>query len=376
MDYGIKNRCDMFSYGAVFRENDTLWISNGLCNALYKKDLVSGSMQFVCCFPKERKWVGQLHRKIFGYQGQLFFIPLNGKYISVYHIQTGKWDSIECCGMGKIADAVSEGSRVWIFPQMMDGCMGCLCMETKTLILDNRYSLFIQHSIKPHVKKGHLIILREDGVCKVRNRIYMAYRGTNIYGIFDVEKGTFEAHEINGDIQLWGICELDGCLAMSLIKNPCIYVEDGSSHYFIENDGIDGQCLVPYEKLVSAQGRLYGISCEFERFFEVDLSNRKITVIGKFQALWTNDYFAYLSVYFYKDLTILEPLAGKHRILIDRDGVRIEESDEDYLYQKKNRKFILNGLIDAKDILSETKDLGLLEFLYCLENKEDCSISV
>ncbi len=83
------------SFHSFVRIDDSIYFSALNCNGLYKYDMNSGVTEYMGAFPLENKNVRHLHGMVKYIDGKIYFVPMFGKYLSIYDIREKAFDTIK-----------------------------------------------------------------------------------------------------------------------------------------------------------------------------------------------------------------------------------------------------------------------------------------
>lgn len=186
-------------------------------NALMRTELKTGKTEFLCNFEKELPMEG-LHVKAVNFQNEIWFIPLYGKYITIYDIEKNTLDYLEVPGKELDADFCREYCIEYndniIVPKFIDA--GWIDKEFLYLVpmgIDTLSFLDLQRrTVQPIAYEMNREELFGKGTV-YQDELWIApYKG-NCFT--NVNLNTYRIQKVNSGIDLgnyYGVCSYDGKL--------------------------------------------------------------------------------------------------------------------------------------------------------------------
>lgn len=90
------NYNQVINFRDFYLNDEEIWFSGVEINGLFKQNIKSSKVEFIATFPKEDSIQDNLHSQIIEYNKNLYFIPLEGKGISIYDCERKNLRLVNC----------------------------------------------------------------------------------------------------------------------------------------------------------------------------------------------------------------------------------------------------------------------------------------
>ena len=114
---------DFFTFDAGKIVGNDLYFSSNYLNGLYKKDIRTGEVQFLGCFPKEKVGKDHLHKACYLWNDYLIFMPESSFHLHMWNINKMQFDTVD---LDRYSDHYAFGDgcvvddSVIIFPAVLE----------------------------------------------------------------------------------------------------------------------------------------------------------------------------------------------------------------------------------------------------------------
>lgn len=256
-------------------KNEQLWVSNLVFNGLFRISLNTYEVSYVGDFKGEEVWQDNLHRRIIQYMNRLFFIPFNGRGISIYSLRDGSTSYYPVSLSEeriKVADVIQKENIIWMFPGIKDQPLYLFNMDTCEIT--ERYDW--NQKARGCIEDNYDIIFDIGGVCQARDKIYLAPFSINYILEFDMDTFEFITYSIHSkyhirnisyDGQSFWITLIDGIEVLQWdpdVNNISIYKDKD------ENENI----IYPYTTTFSYKNDVFVLPSNASYIMKVDKVNK------------------------------------------------------------------------------------------------------
>lgn len=226
------------------------YFSSASANGLYRMDRF-GRMELMNHFPDDHYLAGDLHSNVYEYGGELFFIPLCGNSIPVYHIEDNCFEKIETDFGERHMRMYQQGIRieddVLLIPFNLQYPFAILQLKEKQIKPINSINNKLYELLKPRENEQLFQVYSAafwDGV------VYIAVQDTNKIIEMGWEKKDIKIHTLRADVHLKSVNELDGALFFTCRDQKIIrwIPHDEEKEYDIPNK--DQNMTYPYLRVV------------------------------------------------------------------------------------------------------------------------------
>lgn len=203
---------DRITYLDSYRYKENIYFSCAEFNGLYKKNIISGAVDFLNLFPDGSNNAKMIHRKIYGRNNRVFFFPFYGQAISVYDIDEERIEYIDINRktISAIIDAHVVDNKCFIISANSD--CGIKHLDINNLQIE-QFKIF----------ENEKFDIDFYGSVLVKDKIFIGARGTNrlyIYGVFDK---SIERVDLSEDIKIRNINYIDNKIWITVIDSMQVF---------------------------------------------------------------------------------------------------------------------------------------------------------
>lgn len=261
-----------FSAGTIVE--DELWFSTNNFNGLFKMDLKSNTIRYVTQFSLESKTQVELHSDMVAAGEYLYFIPSNGKYITVVNKQSGHMKYFEIRQGNvklKFCSAYIKGEQLWVFPNRYNAIVKINLITEEIEYFEEWY-----HELKQKI--GSICDIGFEGKEIVDETVWLTCPHTNIILSFDLNTQNYMIHNVGAvgnrysDLlydgkQFWIINTNKQCITLWNIKDNLtqnINILDQS-----------GNKVIP-KKMALINNYIWGVVDNDKKIFRISLDNNHV----------------------------------------------------------------------------------------------------
>ncbi|MBP5553348.1 MAG: hypothetical protein J6X94_00595 [Lachnospiraceae bacterium] len=365
-----------FSHCAHFHDmiefDEYIYYSESSFNGLfrYKKDETIA--EFVDTFPDEDIWQWDLHRRIIRYEDGLFFIPLNGRGISIYHPYNNQFDFIDISkGDGQnvhFSDTIIlDEKKVLLVPQCDEDFM-VVNLDKRTV---ERFDLIVNMREMCIDNKTHNEWPRfsTQSNCRIDDDIYIALYDTSYIYKITLDRKDINVIKLPCDKHIRGISGTDDSIWIS-------FMEDVVAKYDVLSGNIElkeipymtENATYPYLSVLEYFNKVVIIPGREDKFI---LTNRKMDEweLLNFPAGYKRE-FGFGNTVLTLDYRIVEtnlymyPRSSNGILIYDFINNSLDNRSINY---KNEFTEYLNGKLAAsyikEDIIIESVDYKIIDFL-------------
>lgn len=368
------------NFSSAYDAEDSLYVSHGLFNGLFKIDKLSGQAMYVGKFPNEsvvRNGMG-MHGRVFRHGDELIFTPdvalgvhiynLNSGELQYYPIDSGNATKSRCI------DAFLEGDKLWLFYAYSGEAVVVFDLKTKK----QKKIWTIRDGLPEEIRQRNFPVFWSC-LQKAGRKIYGVIWGSCYFVEFDIDTQKSVVHKVEDeDIKLTGVA-YDGQRFWFIKLNSINVIkwepQSGEITEYDSDLGYENQALMNCN-IIYHNDRIFVIPNIGKELLVVDKNEKKLK---KFCELPENmcgfgDVRKSWRRFFFYDITTDDTLrlypAGVDMML----DINVEtaevcgykfELDESW-DEGKYRKEVVYGYIDeltSMQYLAEKKELGLDEYL-------------
>lgn len=143
MDDAIETGAQALNFMDGYLKDDFLWVSNVDENGLFRINLKSWDAEFVDFFAGLPLLSPIYHKRVFEYNGELFFIPsIYARGISVYSFSDNRTSFLQfgLASTLNIVDAVRRQDIIYLIPRFFSQPMGIFHLKTKKIMWQKHWS--------------------------------------------------------------------------------------------------------------------------------------------------------------------------------------------------------------------------------------------
>lgn len=200
--------------------NNEYWFVAGNTNGLFKKNFLTGQIDFIGFFPQERKLGFRLYSSIEFIDNILVFAPCHADNIAFYYIEEKKFFSIPIVDdsgkrFNRYMRLVQYHGVIYFIPFWAASFIKYNIYEKSFEVLDSWEQLCNQYK----EQKTDAFIIEE--ICLDNNYIYMFTSLKNQVVIFNMDTDLFEIKNLHipADNQVTTVCKWDRYIFMITNKN-------------------------------------------------------------------------------------------------------------------------------------------------------------
>lgn len=209
------------TYAASCRWNEYLFFSNNAVNGLFKVDLNTNAVSFVCLFPDENPLGRFLHFKAFEVRGKIVFVPRYGKCVSVFNPIDSSVISypLDKNDRTRVNDACLYGNVLWLF--YSDYRQGAVALSTEDYSVCGKISYKDSDLKRWSGKENNLFI----NLFSFEGRYaYGAIGETDCFVRFDLEKNQGECISVkDSTLKACGNTVLGKFIYMISLDSTCVW---------------------------------------------------------------------------------------------------------------------------------------------------------
>lgn len=366
----------LLQFRDAYIEKGYLYFSALNFNGLFRVKVGEEDAEFLGHFEQEELWQKDMHCRCIRVRDELYFIPVNGKGISIYNFMTGKQTFVEVSNQVKrlFANAHAVGETILLIPFSTDVPFMVLDTISKTIDAQNHICSMLQDE----AGVGDTMLFDLHSTVVFENSLFAVIFNTNIVMQIDLKNLHIVLHRLLTTCALRNIYMEKGKCYMTTLNNLAVVVWN-----YYTGECID--CLLKgedktfsYIAITRYNDRLLLLPDRAEHILELKDGqsewkiNEKIIPSSFFRIKKKNSLF--LGHIFYGEELLLLPRAGNGLIRISEKGsvlnniacndivaqkaVNIKlsyakkfESDENIIYEKKQKICLQDLILVVKNLV-------------------------
>lgn len=348
----------------VFPENGLGYAAAFEFNGLFKVDVKTQKCEFITLFPNEDIGEKRIYGSALYHDSNIYFIPMAGKYISIYNIETNEINQVTIPiplvkysfykWKQKFGQAVYYNEYIFLFPFTYPGILKLDIKNNKVTVINNWIPT-----------EGYFF---RGGMCVDGLHVYLPSGTNNIILEFNIETEQAIIHRI-GKYNNGTMCirkYKNGYWIAPRIKGSVIYwnPNTGEVNEIIDYPkGFSAQKIV-FSEIVCCGGQLFFMPASANRVLTVDENTRQLVIIDKWKPrenAMTVCMFETGDYYYFREAINSTKLYKRFRIQ-KSDG-----KTETYAFTVENddefKKNYYDTSIRLGEIMKENENFKLEDFL-------------
>lgn len=356
-----------------------IYYSESTFNGLFRYKTDDTHAEYLGVFHNEDIWQWDLHRRIVKYGDGLFFIPLNGRGISIYQPSKSQFDYIEICKENEknvhFSDTIMiDDDNVLLVPQWDSDLFMILDLGNKSVERVGWLSNKLKTRIKNNVH-SEWAPFSTQSYCMINTNIYIALSDSNYLYKLDLNMKEIEEIKLPCNEHIRGIFGIDESIWISFRENIVARYDVLSGNLEIKEIPYDtDNTTYPYLLVLEHSNRVVIIPGREDKFIATNREMNTWEIIG-FPANYKREFGIGNSV-----LTLGYKIVGTKLYMYPRssNGILIYDFSSnslDSISVTYETEFVesLRGRFAttyfARNIIYESDDYGIDEFMMGLVSK-------
>lgn len=333
-------------------------------NGLYKVDLESQKCNYIMRFPNEDVGGNRIYGSALYYDSEIYFIPMSGKYISIFNIDQNAIDQVSIPvplnefpfykDNFKFSEAVYYKEYIYIFPFTYPGILKLDVATNKITVLNNWVP-----------REGYFF---RGGMCRDESHVYLPSGINKIILEFNMETEQTVIHQIgmhnNGAMCIhkyedcyWIVPRLKGSI---IIWNPERNIVNEITEY--PRDFKSGKIV--FSKIICCGKKLFFMPASANSALSINKNTGEIMIEDKWKpnenALVTC-MFETDSYYYFCEYNNSHEVSKRYRIC------KADGKTEPYAFIVENteefKRDYIGAAIEQREIMKESENFKLGDFL-------------
>ncbi len=343
--------------------DDEYWYVAGNTNGLFKKNLLTGKLDFLGFFPNEYHLQFRAYTDLKLVDNKIVFTPCSAKEIAVYNLNENTFSKKPLpayeSGMNQYLKSVKYKSSVYFIPFSSSSFIKYDVNQEKIIVLQDWSKVRSKY-----VKEGISNITIEP-VCVDNNFVYMFINGKNQTIILDMDTDQFyiEHLDIPKDEIICAVCESG---------KDILVVTDKNNIYRWNHENSEIELIIDFNQYIISQDYCTHYMCESgKNIYLINVWNKDIMVfnyidkvfsiidMGRYVSDKTDDN---VSLYYYYDIQSIENnkislfsyYDGKY---ITIEGTQVTKSVSGFRLPEDYFEKIITDKFSSNPVLYEGKTL-------------------
>lgn len=252
----------------AIEHNSYIFFSEISFNGLFRLKIGNKKVELLGRFPYENMWQEDLHRNVFMYNNQLYFIPHNGHGISIYNPNTKEFSFVEIVAknsdLTRFAQCVTIGNDILLIPVNLNTPFGIFHLMTNTF----EELQEVNYKIAKIKTETNATFFSVYSTILIGTELYLAVYDTNIFLKINLETLKIKEMVLPQKIHLRCVNRINDDFWFTLAEHMILQWNENGTYKLHNIPGLDTESDFPYIQILSGGNELVLLSGREDKFYQ------------------------------------------------------------------------------------------------------------